>query len=115
MRLSRIHTVRTLTVSETVKLDVQASHYLVRVLRLSAGDPVVLFNGDGIDYTGEIMDAHHKAVRVLLSGSRDPANESPFRITLVQAISRGERMDYCLQKATELGVVRVQPILSRRV
>ena len=115
MRLSRIHTDRALAVAETVRLDEPASHYLARVLRLSAGDPVVLFNGDGIDYTGEIVDAHHKGVTVLLSGSRDPANESPLRITLVQAISRGERMDYCLQKATELGVVCLQPMLSRRV
>jgi len=115
MRLSRIYTDRALAVAETVILDVSASHYLARVLRVSAGDPVILFNGDGIDYTGEIVDTHHKGVTVLLSGSQAPANESPLRITLVQAISRGERMDFCLQKVTELGVGCVQPLLSSRV
>jgi 16S rRNA (uracil1498-N3)-methyltransferase len=115
MRLSRIHTKLGLAVAETVTLDEAASHYLVRVLRIAAGDLVVLFNGDGIDYTGEIVDLHHKGVAVRLSGCRSPANESSLKITLVQALSRGERMDYCLQKATELGVVCVQPLLSRRV
>lgn len=115
MRLSRIYTGRELAVADTVVLDGPASHYLVRVLRVSAGDPVVLFNGNGSDFTGEIVDAHYKGVTVLLTDSHTPANESPLRITLVQAISRGERMDYCLQKATELGIVRVQPLLSSRV
>ena len=115
MRLSRIHTARALAVAETVMLDGPASHYLARVLRVSKGDPVVLFNGDGNDYPGKIVDVHHKGVTVLLSGIRNPENESPLRITLVQAISRSERMDYSLQKATELGVDCIQPLLSRRV
>jgi 16S rRNA (uracil1498-N3)-methyltransferase len=96
-------------------LEGPASHYLAHVLRLSAGDTVTLFNGDGRDYPGEIYELERRGVHVRLAGSQPAADESALKITLVQAISRGERMDYSLQKATELGVFCVQPVISRRV
>jgi 16S rRNA (uracil1498-N3)-methyltransferase len=85
------------------------------VLRLSIGDAVTLFNGDGKDYMGEVCRLQGRCVSVRIINSRVPGNESPLKITLVQAISRGERMDYSLQKATELGVFCVQPLVSERV
>ena len=79
------------------------------------GDPVTLFNGDGRDYQGEICQLQRHTAIVRVVDSRNPGNESPLKITLVQAISRGERMDYSLQKATELGVFCIQPVISSRV
>jgi 16S rRNA (uracil1498-N3)-methyltransferase len=115
MRRSRVYTPQQLLASGNLELEGPAAHYLLRVLRLSAGDPVTLFNGDGRDYQGEICQVERQCVVVRIIGSEIPGNESSLKITLVQAISRGERMDFSLQKATELGVVCVQPLTSSRV
>jgi 16S rRNA (uracil1498-N3)-methyltransferase len=90
-------------------------HYLARVLRLSPGAPLILFNGDGKDYAGQVTDIQRRSICVKLSEARPLQNESDLKITLVQAISRGERMDHSLQKATELGVFCIQPVISQRV
>ena len=115
MRQSRIHTTQPLLSVESVELAGPAGHYLTRVLRLSKGDPLTLFNGDGNDYSGEIDDIQSQRVLIRITGSRPLNNESPLKITLVQAICRGERMDNALQKATELGVFCIQPLMSHRV
>jgi len=115
MRLSRIYIPEELTVGDTVALAGQAAHYLTRVLRLTTGDAVTLFNGNGKDYTGEVRSIDRKTVLVGLLGKQDPGTESPLKITLVQAISRGERMDYTVQKAAELGVYAIQPVFTSRV
>lgn len=115
MRVSRLYTPQVLLAAESVMLAGATSHYLTRVLRLSEGDQVTLFNGDGRDYSGEICEVRRQGVLVRLVASRVPGNESNLRITLVQVISRGERMDNCLQKASELGVFCIQPVTSRRV
>jgi len=115
MRQSRIYTPQTLRRADSIELEGPASHYLSRVLRLSEGDTVTVFNGDGFDYPGEICGLQCQRVQLNLGKGRLVENESPLKITLVQAISRGERMDYSLQKATELGVFCIQPVTSRRV
>jgi len=115
MRQSRIHTSQPLSATNSVELTGSSGHYLTRVLRLSKGDPVTLFNGDGNDYSGEISDIQSQRVQVSITGNINPGNESPLKITLVQAICRGERMDNALQKATELGVFCIQPLMSQRV
>ena len=96
-------------------LEDSAGHYLARVLRLAKGDVITLFNGDGADYPAIISEVRSQRVAVRITGSVAPVAESPLRITLVQAVCRGERMDYVLQKATELGVFCIQPVISRRV
>jgi len=115
MRQSRIYTSQPLNAGDSVELTGPACHYLSRVLRLSKGAPLILFNGDGMNYSGQISEIQSKYVRVSLLEGRISGNESPLKITLVQAICRGERMDYALQKATELGVICVQPLISKRV
>lgn len=115
VRQSRIHSSRPLSSLEEVELTGASGHYLVRVLRLREGDSVVLFDGDGRDYSGEVREIRRQRVLVRLTGSQAAGNESALDITLVQAISRGERMDYSLQKATELGVTCIQPVMSSRV
>ena len=115
MRQSRVYTSQQLLTVERIELTGAVSHYLTRVLRLSEGDSITLFNGDGRDYLAEICEIQRQRVLVRLVGSQHAGNESPLKITLVQAVSRGERMDYSLQKATELGVFCIQPVTSRRV
>lgn len=115
MRQSRIHTTQALSPGEIVELETQAGHYLTRVLRLSKGATVILFNGDGKDYPAEIVETRSQRVLVRIMDEQVAGNESPLKITLVQAVCRGERMDYALQKATELGVFCIQPLITRRV
>jgi len=99
---------------EEVVLDPSAAHYLGRVLRVSPGQPIVLFNGDGCDYAAEVTRASKRDL-VLVINSRLPGLAEPaLEITVVQALSRGERMDHTLQKCTELGATAFQLLISER-
>lgn len=84
----------------------------VQVLRLQPGDDITLFNGQGGEYAAKIteMAKRYIAVEVLAWDAED--KESPLELTLVQAISASDRMDYTIQKASELGVSRIQPVIS---
>jgi 16S rRNA (uracil1498-N3)-methyltransferase len=115
MRSRRVFTDQPLRPGDTVGLDEKSGHYLLRVLRLAAGDPVVLFNGDGVDYAGTLQIPARKAVEIVIGSRLPAAPESKLSITLVQALNRAERMDYTLQKCTELGVAAFQPVRTERV
>jgi 16S rRNA (uracil1498-N3)-methyltransferase len=115
VRISRIFTAQDLNPDSSLLLEEKSSHYLTRVLKLRAGDPLVVFNGDGFDYAAEISSINRKLVELSVSAKLPAAAESKLQITLVQAISRGERMDLTLQKATELGVSAIRPLLTERV
>lgn len=112
MRTTRIHTTQRLSSNTIVTLEPDPSHHLMRVLRLSVGDAVTLFDGHGGEYPGEITAIDKKHVSVL-TGTRVPRdNESPLAIHLGIAVSRGERMDWIIQKSTELGVAALTPLLT---
>lgn len=115
MRISRVFTDQALGAGQVVELDEGLSHYLQRVLKLRVGDALVLFNGDGSDHAGELVGVERRKATVALHARLPAAAESPLEVTLVQAVSRGERMDLTLQKATELGVAAVQPVFTERV
>jgi 16S rRNA (uracil1498-N3)-methyltransferase len=99
---------------QRLTLPADAAAHLVRVLRLQAGDACALFNGDGHDYAARIASASKRGVDVEVLSAGTVDNESPLRITLLQGIARGEKMDWILQKATELGVAAVVPVHSER-
>lgn len=112
MRIPRIYQPVPLEVGGLVTLDAQAASHVVRVLRLKEGDQVTVFNGEGGEFCGEIAETGKRRVKINLNDYRAPDNESPLYITLIQGVSRGERMDYTLQKAVELGVKEVYPVFS---
>lgn len=114
MRKVRIHVELPLAVGDQLKLPGQAAEHVARVLRMAAGDPVTLFNGDGRDYQATILAAGKRDVLVSIDGTQEVATESPLVLTLAQAIGRGEKMDWIVQKATELGVARIVPLLTAR-
>lgn len=95
-----------------LRLDEERSHYVGRVLRLRVGDAVVLFNGSGGEFAAAITEVSKRGVVVRIGEYRERDVESPLVITLIQGISRGERMDIVVQKATELGVHRITPIMT---
>lgn len=115
MKTHRLYTPETLEVGEKIVLQGQAAHYLSRVLRLADNTEVMLFNGDGHDYRCELYGFDRDSVRIRVQQRLSNDSISPLRITLVQAMSRGDRMDYSLQKATELGVAAVQLLVTERV
>jgi 16S rRNA (uracil1498-N3)-methyltransferase len=84
----------------------------MRVLRLRMGDDLVLFNGDGGEFVASIREMSRSAVRVRVGARRECPVESPLKIELIQGVSRGERMDIVVQKATELGVSRITPVIT---
>ena len=114
MRTTRVHVDLPLSPGKRIDLPEDAANHLVRVLRMQAGDACVLFNGDGQDYAATLLAANKRGVEVEVGASTEVDNESPLRIALVQGIARGEKMDWILQKATELGVASVLPVQSDR-
>lgn len=114
MRLSRTHVDAPLAPGAVVTLSENATGHLVRVLRLGLGDACLVFNGDGADYEARLVSLGKRGAEVEVMARHAVDNESPLRITLAQAIARGEKMDWVLQKATELGVAAVVPLLTER-
>jgi 16S rRNA (uracil1498-N3)-methyltransferase len=114
VRLTRVFVDSPLTPDADVRLPDAAANHVGRVLRLRAGAAIVAFDGSGNDYRCEVLSVKGDEVRVRVGPRSSGLPESPLRITLVQAVSRGERMDWTLQKATELGVRTIVPVLSAR-
>jgi 16S rRNA (uracil1498-N3)-methyltransferase len=115
VRTHRVYTDLRLAPGETITLQGKPAHYLGRVLRVTTGQTVVLFNGDGRDYVCEMSGAGKNELALDVMTRLPARPESPLAITVVQAISRGERMDQTLQKCTELGAAAFQPLWSERV
>ncbi|MCY1290602.1 Ribosomal RNA small subunit methyltransferase E [compost metagenome] len=113
MRLSRFFIDAPLSLGQHDLPETQA-HYIGRVLRHAAGDAVQLFDGSGQEFLGELLEVSKKTVRVDLREQFAGLAESPLRIHLGQGLSRGERMDWAVQKATELGATEITPIVSER-
>jgi 16S rRNA (uracil1498-N3)-methyltransferase len=95
-------------------LTEEAAHHAIHVLRLREGDDVVLFNGRGGEFAARIASIQRLKISVDLLQHRPIERESPVRVTLVQGVSSGERMDSTVRKAVELGVADVQPVLATR-
>jgi 16S rRNA (uracil1498-N3)-methyltransferase len=113
MRLTRIHVPAPLEAPGEFTLPTQAGAHLTRVLRLEAGAKIVVFDGRGGEYAAEIASTG-KQVRARVLRHDPVERESPLHITLLQGVARGERMDLIVQKATELGVARIVPVLAER-
>ena len=114
MRLTRIHAQGPLKIGAEVKLPSAGAYHIAKVLRMREGAPLLVFDGTGGEYRAEISKVQGDEVMVRLGEFASATSESPLKITLVQGVSRGERMDWTLQKATELGVTAVSPVLSAR-
>lgn len=95
-------------------LDEKASHHLARVLRATVGDEIKIFNGEGGEYAAIITAINKKNVEVDLQTFSARSAESPVHIMLAQGIARGEKMDFVMQKAVELGVAEIFPLITER-
>ena len=112
MRITRLYIHQPLAVNTTITLDDKPHHHLAVVLRARLNDQVVLFNGDGHEYNGVISAISKKQTHINLTTSTPNLNESPLHIHLGQCISQNSRFDFAIQKACEMGVHIITPILS---
>jgi 16S rRNA (uracil1498-N3)-methyltransferase len=95
-----------------LQLGRDQAHYLGRVLRLRNGDKLTVFNGDNGEFDAHVTSIAKNSATIVVDAALETATESALKIHLVQGISRGERMDFVVQKATELGVKRITPVFT---
>ncbi len=101
-------------VGQSIELDRNPSHHLIRVLRRKKGSDVILFNGNGHEYLAELLDENSKHCLLKIKQTTKINNESSLSISLLQGISRSDRMDSCMQKSVELGVQSITPVICQR-
>lgn len=114
MRIPRVFTTQPLSVGDTIQLEEAAARHLTSVLRMVQGQNIILFDGRGGEYNAELTDVKKCAARAKVDLFIDADRESPLKIELAIGISRGERMDWIVQKATELGVTGITPLFTER-
>ena len=114
MRLTRVYVDAALEPGALLTLTGGAAGHLTRVLRLRPKAALTLFNGHGGEYAASVERVRRSEVTVAVGQHEPIERESPFPLTLAQGVSRGERMDLVVQKATELGVARLVPVLTER-
>ena len=113
MKTIRLYQNAPFTEGKTAELDSDNSHHLNKVLRFPVGQNITLFNGDGFDYTAVVQSAK-KTTNLKVISKKVNNNESKLNLTLAQGIAKGEKMDFLIQKAVELGVTRIIPMKLER-
>ncbi len=114
MRISRLYLEGDYQANQTIPLPKEQAHYALTVLRLKNNFAMEAFNGKGFLATGKLLVTSRRSADFQIESITQPQTESPLNLTLVQGISKGDRMDYSIQKSVELGVTRIQPILTER-
>ncbi|WP_067708828.1 MULTISPECIES: 16S rRNA (uracil(1498)-N(3))-methyltransferase [unclassified Erwinia] len=114
MRIPRIFHPEAITPGSEVALSDEAANHVGRVLRMTVGQTLELFDGNNLTFQAEIVHADKKSVRVRAGESREDSRESPLYLHLGQVMSRGEKMEFTIQKAVELGVNTITPLFSER-
>jgi 16S rRNA (uracil1498-N3)-methyltransferase len=112
--LTRVYVPDTIPAHGVFEAPPHAAHHLAHVLRLAPGDVLVVFDGRGLEYPATIERIAKSGVTLRVTEPHAVSRESPLAVTLAQGISSGERMDYTVQKAVELGVAAIQPLATER-
>lgn len=114
MRIPRIFIDTDLNENTQINLPDSTFQHVCKVLRLKSGHPVRVFNGKGGQYHATLCDVEKRSANLSISHFEPLHNESPIQVTIGQTLSRGERMDYAIQKSVEAGVYAIQPLFSER-
>ncbi len=114
MRIPRIYTAQALGPEQEIVLEKNASNHLLKVLRMEAGRSLILFNGDGHEYAASIVRIDKKQAVIFTNDCNHRPNNSPMSVEIAIGISKGDRLDWVVQKATELGVNGVYPLYTSR-
>ncbi|MFM8491627.1 MAG: 16S rRNA (uracil(1498)-N(3))-methyltransferase, partial [Candidatus Methylopumilus sp.] len=114
MEENRFYHSENLELKRVVELSAKTHIHATKVLRLKAGDQFALFNGDGFDYVAKVIEVSKHKTSVEIIDKYEVNQESPLKITLAQGLAAGDKMDWIIQKAVELGVHSIQPLLTER-
>jgi 16S rRNA (uracil1498-N3)-methyltransferase len=114
MTISRIYQQQSLAVNTIIQISDKAFHHLAHVMRVKIGDEIILFNGNGSEYLANISKIHKKYIEVTIISFIDKNIESNLNLHLAQGIARNEKMDFIVQKAVELGVKSITPLITER-
>jgi 16S rRNA (uracil1498-N3)-methyltransferase len=114
MRISRLYVPVALAKGKKIELDDDSAHYVRTVLRLKLDAQIILFNGQGGEYLGTVIEINRKSVVIAIDIYSDRSVESSLRISLGLGIARGDRMDISVQKSVELGVITMTPLITER-
>ena len=114
MRIPRFYVDAPLLSGTEIDLPEGVANHCARVLRLKSGAPLILFNGLGGEYSATLSTIEKRRVCVSLGEYDEREAESPLQVSVAQAVSKGERMDYTIQKAVELGVSQIEPLVAQR-
>lgn len=114
MRVPRIYLDQALAAGQEYPLPSDRAHYVANVLRLTAGRPLIVFNGRGGEYSATLVSAGKKQAVIGVDAFIEVIRESPLNIELAVGLARGDRMDWIVQKATEMGVARIAPLYTER-
>jgi len=112
MRITRIFLPQPLNSGNDVELDTNARRHVVQVLRLKPGHPLILFNGEGGEYSAELISVEKRRALARIGSFQDISRESRLFTHVGLGISKGERMDFALQKAVELGISEITPVFT---
>jgi 16S rRNA (uracil1498-N3)-methyltransferase len=110
--MPRFHVDTALRAGTSLMLAEESAHHAVHVLRIRAGDEITLFNGRGGEFAARVASIERRKVMVDVLEHRSIERESPLRMVLVQGVSAGERMDFTVRKAVELGAAEIHPVLA---
>lgn len=114
MRIPRFYDPQSLQLNQLVELNDAVVQHVCRALRMRVGDELILFNGDGLEYKAQLETVEKRRASARIIQQDDRCIESPLDIRIGQSLSRGERMDYAVQKATEMGMQQMFPLFSER-
>lgn len=114
MRKYRFYVDQDIALQTTIELPADITHQISRVLRLRAAEQIYLFNNSGSEFTATLESITRNTATVIITASSEPIMESPLKINLGQVIGKGEKIDWVIQKATELGVHSITPLYSSR-
>lgn len=114
MRIPRIYLDTPIHANSNLDIDGTTAHYLLKVLRMDTGRELILFNGQGGEFSAKIISTSKKSLVCAIGEHHNKESESSLTTELAIGVSRGERMDWVLQKATELGVNRITPVFAER-
>ena len=112
--MNRFYHSKSININETIIIDDFAAHHMLKVMRLKTNDQLILFNGDGSDFTGQVIRISKRRVEVSIKSKKNIKNESNLKVILLQALTSSEKMDLIIQKTTELGISEIQPIICER-
>ena len=112
--MKRFYHPDTLEINQNIYLDDLAAHHALQVMRVQVKDQFIVFNGDGFNYKVEVISVEKKKLKINIISKDENHSESQTKITLIQSLSTNEKMDWIIQKATELGVNKIVPIYSTR-